>query len=180
MGLSTIFKKLLIGGAFSADEGRIKLFGRMYWIMYPARAFAHHLQDVGKKLGPAYLWKMGYDAANDAGKEMVGSMQLKPKGGWITINAIIELLDFIGYGKPEFIKSDIKKDGHHHIIIHVKDNPVIEHATQLYRSKSLVCNWFMGVYTAHGELELGTKNGHLKETKCLTKGSPYCEWESRW
>lgn len=178
--LSTIFKKLLIGRAFSADEGRIKMFGRMYWIMYPARAFACHLQDVGEKLGPDYLWKMGYDAANDAGKEMLECMQLKPHGGWITIKAIIELLDFIGYGRPEFVKSEIKSDGHHHIIIHVKQNPVIEHAAQMYGPKSLICNWFMGVYSAHGELELGVKNAHLKENKCLCHGTPFCEWETSW
>ncbi|MBI2005482.1 MAG: hypothetical protein HYS80_01845, partial [Candidatus Aenigmarchaeota archaeon] len=48
MVLGNIFKKLLLGGAFSAEEGRIKLFGRMYWTLYPSRALAKNLQKIGE------------------------------------------------------------------------------------------------------------------------------------
>jgi hypothetical protein len=111
---------------------------------------------------------------------MIKYMQLKPKAGWITQRAIIEMLEFIGYGKIEFIKAHIEKSGHHHIIIHVKDNPVIEHSYKLFGKKSMVCKWFMGVFAAHGELELGIRNTNLKENKCVCKSSPYCEWETKW
>ena len=111
---------------------------------------------------------------------MIKCMGLKPKAGWTTQKAIITMLEFVGFGKPEFVKANIKKDGHHHIIFHVKDNPVIEHAKNLFGSKSMVCNWFMGIYAAHGEMSLGLKHVKLKENKCVCKGAQYCEWESKW
>ena len=101
-------------------------------------------------------------------------------GGWAAQNAVIALTEFIGFGQLEFIKADIKKGGHHHIVLQVKNNPVIDHSVQLYGKKAMACKWFMGVYAAHGEVELGLKNAKLKETKCVRLGSPYCEWESKW
>lgn len=96
------------------------------------------------------------------------------------LSAILAMLEFIGFGKPNFVKADVKPDGGHHVIFHVKDNPVIEHASRLFGAKSLVCNWFMGVYAAHGELELGLKHVKVHENKCVCKGARYCEWETRW
>ena len=102
----------------------------------------------------------------------------RARGGWATQKAVISLLEFIGFGQPEFVRSKIE-NGHHHIIVHVRDNPVIEHGARLFGRKSMVCKWFMGVYAAHGEMELGVKNVHLKETKCVRLGAPYCEWETK-
>jgi hypothetical protein len=180
MVLSTILKKMLIGRAFTNEKGRIRLYGRMDWMLYPARAFALNLQSIGEKLGKDYLYKIGYEAGYDAGKEIVKCTGAKLKGGWVTQKIVLALLDFIGFGEVEFIKADIKKDGHHHIIIHTRNNPVIEHGAKLYGKKSMICYWFMGVYGAHGEVELGVKNPKLVENKCIRHGSPYCEWESKW
>ncbi len=180
MAMATIFKKMLIGRAFTTENGRIKMFGYMDWIMNPALAFSKMLQSIGEKSGKDFLYKLGYDGGKDGAEEMIKYMQLKPRGGWITQKAIIEMLDFIGYGKVEFVNSKVEKNGRHHVTIHVKHNPVIEHASRLFGEKSLVCEWFMGAFAAHGEMELGIKNPKLVENKCVCKGAPYCEWESRW
>ncbi len=180
MPLANILKKLLVGRAFGTERGRIKLFGQMDWTLYPSRAMAINFQQVAEKNGAEFLYKMGYDAGHSAAEEIIKYMHLKPHGGWATQEAVISLLDFIGFGKTEFVVAKIKPDGHHHIVLHVKDNPVIEHARKLFGKKSMVCNWFMGVYAAHGEMELGVKHPKIIEKKCLCKGSPYCEWESRW
>lgn len=180
MALANIFKQLLIGRAFTTEKGRIKMFGQMNWTLYPSRGLAHIFQEVGKRLGEDFLYKLGYANGILNAKEMLTYMRLTPKGGWVTQNAIIALLDFLGYGKVNFLLSKIKEDGQHHIIIHVTENPMIEHAAKLYGSKSMTCAFLRGLVTAHGELELGVRHGHLKENKCLTKGAPYCEWESKW
>ena len=180
MGMATILKKMLIGRAFTTEKGRVKFFGTMDWTLCPSRAFAITLQKIGEDKGREYLNELGRIWCEDAAKEMVKAMHLKPKGGWVTQNAIIALLDFIGWGKMEFIKSEIKKDGHHHVILHELDNPVITWAARLYGPKSVVCEFFMGGYGAHGEEELGIKNIKLKENKCVCKGAPYCEWETKW
>ena len=180
MVLSTVLKKMLIGRAFTNEKGRIKLYGKMDWMLYPARAFALNLQSIGEKMGEDYLYKLGYEAGYDAGNEIVKATGVKMKGGWATQKVVIALLEFIGFGKVEFMKSDVKKDGHHHVIIHVRNNPVVEHGAKMFGKKSMICKWFMGVYSAHGEVELGVKKANLHEVKCIKNGSPYCEWESKW
>lgn len=179
MALAGILKKLLFGRAFETERGRIKLFGKMDWTLFPSRALALNLQTIGEKLGQDFVYKLGYQAGKDAAKEMVKYMGLKPKGGWVTQKAVIAILDFIGFGKPDFVKVNIK-NGHHHIIVHVRDNPVIEHGAKMFVAKSMVCKWFMGVYAAHVEMELGISHVRLKENKCVRLGSPYCEWETKW
>jgi hypothetical protein len=179
MALATILKKLLFGKAFTTERGRIKLFGRMDWTLFPSRALALNLQAIGEKLGEDFVYRLGYEAGMDAAKEMVKYMGLKPRGGWVSREAVIALLDFIGFGKIEFVKANIK-DAHHHVIIHVTDNPVIEHGARMFGAKSVACKWFMGVYTAHGEMEWGLNHVKLIENKCIRLGAPYCEWETKY
>jgi hypothetical protein len=178
--LSGILKKLLMGRAFETDKGRIRLFGRMDWTMIPSRAFAQNLQSIAEKNGKEYLYRLGYEAGKDAAREMVKFMGLLPKGGWASQKAVLSLLEFIGFGMTKFIVTEIKPDGEHHFVFHVIDNPVIEHAKNLFGNRSMVCNWFMGVYAAHGEMEMGIKNARIVENRCVCKGSTYCEWETRW
>ena len=92
---------------------------------------------------------------------------------WVFLLALAILL-------PEFVLAKIEKDGHHHVIFRVRDNPVVEHAVRMYGSRSKVCSWFMGIYAAHGEMELGLRNVRLKENRCVCRGSPHCEWETKW
>jgi hypothetical protein len=37
MALSPILEKMLIGRAFASEPGRIKLYGKMDWMLFPAR-----------------------------------------------------------------------------------------------------------------------------------------------
>lgn len=178
MGLAWILKKLLWANAFGTEQGRIKLFGKMNWTLFPSRALALNLQTIGDKLGEDFVYELGYQAGKDAAKEIVKYMGLRPRGGWATQNAVISLLEFIGFGKPEFVHVKIK-GRHHHIIVHVRDNPVIEHGARMFGARSAACKWFMGVYAAHGEMELGVRNVRLKENKCIRLGDPYCEWETK-
>jgi len=179
MALAAILKKLLFGRAFSTERGRIKLFGRMDWTLFPSRALAINLQRIGEKLGEKFVYELGYQAGKDAAKEMIKYMGLKPRSGWATQKTVIALLDFIGFGRLEFVKVN-KKGRHHHIIVHVRDNPVIEHGIKIFGSRSVACKWFMGVYAAHGEMEWGLSHVRLKENKCMRLGAPYCEWETKY
>ncbi|MBU0898498.1 MAG: hypothetical protein KJ613_01645 [Nanoarchaeota archaeon] len=180
MILSAIFKKFLINRSFSINNGQIKLFGKMFWTLLPAKSLAMTYQKIAEKNGPKFLYDLGYEAGHDAAVEMMKSMQLKLKGGWISLNAVLAMLDFIGFGKVEFTERKIEKDGHHHLKIKVTDNPVIENAKKMFGSKSMVCNWFLGVYSAHANMDLGTKNAHFKENKCFSTRHPHCEWETVW
>lgn len=180
MVITTILKKLLISRGFTTDRGRIKMFGKMDWTLFPSKSLAIIFQDVGEKLGKDYLYDIGFRAGYSAAEEILRCTGAKPRAGWISLKIAVSLLDFVGYGTPEFVKFDVKKDGHHHVIIHVRNNAITEWGKFLYGKKSMVCNWVMGVYAAHGEKSLNIKNARLKETKCICKGNPYCEWVTKW
>ena len=180
VGLAWILKKLLYGKAFETERGRITLFGKMDWIMLPSRAMAKDIQMIGEKNCTDFLYKLGYEGAKEGARELIKYMGLKPRGGWATQKAVLSLLEFLGYGRPEFVVAKINEDGRHHVIFRVRDNPVIQHAARMYGSHSKVCHWFMGIYAAHGEMELGLRNVRLRENRCICKGSRHCEWETRW
>jgi predicted hydrocarbon binding protein len=180
MGLSITLKKLLLGRAFETERGRIRLFGKMDWTLIPSRAVARNFQEIAEEKGPDFLYRLGYEAGKDAAEEMTKFMGFTPKTGWTAQKAVLALLEFIGFGRVKFVVSRIEKDGQHHFVFHVYDNPVIEHARNLFGEKSMVCNWFMGVYAAHGEMEMGIKKAKIRENKCVCRGAPYCEWETKW
>ncbi len=180
MVLSPVLKKMLIGRAFSNESGRIKLYGKMDWTMFPSRALAINFQSIAEKNGSGYLRRLGKEAGKDANHEILRCTGMKPAGGWATQKVFIALLDFIGFGQTKFLKTDLEKDGHHHFKMHLNNNPVIEHAIRIYGKKSMVCEWFMGVYESHAELGLGLKNCRIHENHCMKDGFPQCEWESRW
>lgn len=180
MVVATILKKMLISRGFTTSKSRIKMFGKMDWTLYPSTGLAHIMQEVGEKMGPKELYRIGYEDGLMNGEEILKASGAKIKGGWLSLQIIIALMDFIGYGNIKFVKYDVKKDGHHHIIIHVFNNPIVEHAKEMYGKKSLVCHFVAGLFTGHGEIELGINHGHLKENMCICKGAPYCEFETKW
>jgi len=133
------------------------MFGKMDWTLYPSRGFAMILQEIGEKLGPDELYRIGYENGIMNGEEILKASGVKLKGGWISLQIVLALLDFIGYGNVKFVKSELKNDGHHHFIIHVVNNPIVEHAKEMYGEKSLVCYFIAGLFSGHGEIELGVK-----------------------
>jgi len=114
MGLAWILKKLLFGRAFATERGRIKLFGRMDWTLFPSRALALNLQAIGEKLGEEFVYDLGYQAGKDAAKEMVKYMGLKPRGGWVTQKAVISMLgDWnLVYREPEGVERILSESGY--------------------------------------------------------------------
>lgn len=180
MGLVGVLRDMLIGKAFSTEKGRIKMFGKMDWTLYPSKGLAHFFQVIGEKLGEEYLFDLSYKNGKFNGRVMVNAMSIKPMGGWMTQNAIINLLDFLGYGRLEFVVSKLKPDGHHHLVFHSTENPIVEHAVRMYGKKQMSCVYWRGLLSGHGEVELGGKNIRLKENKCLSGGSPRCIYESKW
>lgn len=181
MAVSDILSKLLLGRAFTTEKGRIVTFGRIMWILYPARAMAKMLQDIGKKNGEEYLYKLGYDGGKDFFDEISKTLGLKVKAGRIVEEVILSLTQFTGFGLVELTKWDIKKDGHHEIRIQVHNNPVVEHSKRLYGKKSMACTFFRGVFSAHTEFGTYAKKVKFVEKSCICKqGGRFCEWVTKW
>jgi hypothetical protein len=180
MGLSITLKKMLLGKTFTTDKGRIMLFQETNWTLLPSRAFAINLQTIAEKKGGKYLYKLGYNAGLFESGEIKEHLKIEPGNIQKNIAALNDIMEFTGVGTLAFTMLKIKDGGHHHMMFHLENNPVVEHAARLYGPKSMVCNWFMGVYTAHIETFLGIKNSMPKENKCICNASQHCEFESKW
>jgi predicted hydrocarbon binding protein len=180
MGVSIVLKKLLLGRAFSTEKGRIKLFEKMDWTMVPSRSLAKNFQDIAEKKGGSYLYNLGFESGVASREQIIKHMNLKSKSDRARQIALTEMMEFVGFGRSEFILLKVKRDGRHHIVFKVRNNAIVEHAAKLFREKSMVCNWFAGFYAAHSVTELGIKNPKVRERKCICRGAPHCELETRW
>lgn len=180
MGMADYFKKLLIGRAFTAEDGSIVTFGKVFWILFPAKAMAIMLQDIGKKNGEAYLYKLGYDAGKDFGEEVSKALGFNLKAGKTVEQAVLSFTEFTGFGLVKIIKWDAKKDGHHLISLEMSKNPVIRHSKALYGKNSIACTFFRGVFAGNTEMESYAKNVKFVEKSCICKGSQNCIWETKW
>lgn len=178
--MANYFKKLLIGRAFTAEEGSVTTFGRIHWILFPARAMAKMIQDIGNKNGESYLYKLGYDAGKDFGNEISQALGFKLKAGRMVEEAVLSLTEFTGFGLIKIIDWDLEKNGHHLISLQVNKNPVTEHSKSLYGKKSMSCTFFRGVFAGNTELETYAKNVKFVEKRCICKGAKDCIWETKW
>lgn len=185
MTLAEPLKRMLVGGAFSTEKSRIRLFGKMDWTLEPSVGMAQLIQlpaeEVQKRFkenGREFLFKFGYENGKvifDEMRECLGIVDAKRLE-----KVINDMLEFIGIGQIKFIKSELKPNGRHHIVVHMFNNPIIEGAKQLYGKRSVVCNFFVGIFSYYLEMILKSKRLRLKEKKCICKNDEVCEWESKW
>lgn len=174
-------KKMLMTKSFSTDKSRIKMLGNMDWTLEPSKGMAELIQIPGEKMTEEELFRFGYDNGRVIVEEIHNILRGNEKS--ITQKAMNDLLEFIGMGQLDFIRCETdEKDGHHHIIVKMINNPIIEHSKEMYGEISIVCTFLRGLFSAHAEISLGIKNVHLKENKCQCKNQAkgFCEWESKW
>ena len=187
MALATPLKKMLIGRSFSTEKSRIKLFGKMDWTLEPSAGMSELIQlpaveyekrRMGK--GEEFLFRIGHENGIIIIDEIIkisGSKSIESSRKILT-----GLLEFIGLGQFEIMSSEVKSDGHHRIVIKMFNNPIVEHSKRHYKDESMVCSFFMGIYSAFFESLFLARKVRFKEKKCICKDKSfkYCEWESRW
>ncbi|MBU0898499.1 MAG: hypothetical protein KJ613_01650 [Nanoarchaeota archaeon] len=175
VNMENFFKKVLLGREFENIKGRIILFGRIDWLLHPSHALAKNLQTIGEKNGPKFLYDLGYEN----GKIFVEDLDKIIGKTWIEKEKVMSFLSsFISFGKINFIsfKSDNNK---HKIIFYITNNSTILEAKKLFGSKSMVCNFFRGIFSGYIESAFNIKSIKLKEAKCVCKGSRFCEFGSK-
>ena len=180
MPLTNFLQKMLMSKAFETEKGRIVTFGRIFWILFPARAMAIMLQKIGEKNGKEHLYNLGYAAGKDFGEEIADVLGFKLKGGRVVESAVLSLTEFAGFGTVKIVRWNIEKNGRHLITLKIENNPVVERSKTLYGKKSMACTFFRGVFSAHAQLETYAKNVKFVEKTCVCKKGLFCEWESKW
>lgn len=170
--MNGLYNKILMR-TIKIEHGKPVLLNKVDFVMFPARAMAKFVQKIGEDLGDDYIYKLGYDAGMMVGEEFVEKL------GWIGLGVarkmgmIFKMFEVMGFGKVDIKVWDTKN---YRLLYRKTNHPVIEHATRLFGKKSKICMFYMGIEAAHWHNEMGVKNCKLSESKCLTKGSPYCEY----
>jgi len=177
MALSSIFKKMLIGNAFTTERGRIRMFENMENTLFPSRALALNLQKIAKKGGEKYLFDLGYKTTMVFDNELLAALHIQPTVGDDSINKIKPVFDVMGWGLFEYVKKEYYKN-HHDFIIRLINNPISDHGKEMFGKDSRVCNFLLGMHSAHIKIFFGI-DVKCKETKCVTKGDQYCEFVSK-
>lgn len=166
-------KEIVMKNLLKVEKGRPKLFNALDYTMYPARAMAITLQHVFKDFGESFMFKIGFKAGDEAEKEREKAIKLIQRFLPERLSSLFLVFEITGLGKIEIQECDVKKQK---LILKMTNNPAVDNAKELYGGKSGICSFFRGVYSSIVEKNLGIKNCKLKETKCITKGDPYCEF----
>ena len=164
-------KELMLKKAVTIEDNRIKLFHTINYTLYPARALAVVLQLLGEKGGKKYLFELGKTMASDAIDEIYEYFQKVGKFIPDRIKAlqpILEISGFAKFDKIEFYKGKI--------ILKLSSHPVIDFSVELFGKNSVVCEFYRAVFSAFCQKLLKFKKCELNESKCISKGDPYCEW----
>ncbi len=177
MTLSSVFKKMLVGDVFTTERGRVKMFENMENTLFPSRALALNLQKICEKGGEKYLFDLGYNTTIVFDKELLKTLHLQLNGGDESLNKMKSVFDIMGWGIFEYVKKEYDKN-HHHFIVRLINNPISEHGKKMFGKKSKVCNFLLGMHSAHIKIFFGI-DVKFKETKCVTRGDQYCEFVSK-
>ena len=104
---------------------------------------------------------------------MVKEMKLQDSIIAKRLKMVQTFMEMIGFGKAEVIVYNIKDKK---ALLHLTNHPVLEWGKKLYGKNSMVCSYYLGVYSAHAASEMKIKGAKLVETQCIRNGARFCEW----
>lgn len=165
--------ELILNKVFSFDEDKILMLSKVPFVMFPARAMAKFVQTTAEEMGCENLYQIakqaGYMVADEFIKEFNWATAALP-GKMAMIKKMFEVMGFGNINLKVWNAKDNK------LLVNVTNHPVIEAAKKLYADKELVCPFYMAIYSAHLQKELGIEKCELIETQCIAKKALFCEW----
>ena len=177
MSFANYLKEGIVKRLLKIEDARVKMFGKIDYIMFPAAGMAEFINQIGKDLGEDYLFNLGYEAGTDGANEMIEKLGLFANSIPTNLNIILAMFETLGFGKMN-IKVMHSEQGQ--ILLTLIGHPVVEYAKLKCGNKSRVCSLYRGIFSIHAEKELKVKNCKLIETQCILKGDAFCEWSSNY
>lgn len=177
MSIVNYLKESILKRLVKVEDGRVKMFGKIDYIMFPGVAMAEFLHQIGKDMGEEYLFDLGYKAGLDGANEMIEKLGLFANSIPTNMNIINVMFETLGFGKMN-IKVMHSEEGQ--ILLTLVEHPVIDYAKIKYGNKTRVCAHYRGIFSIHAEKDLKVKNCKLIETQCVLKGDAFCEWSSNY
>jgi predicted hydrocarbon binding protein len=169
MGITTILQKLLLGKAFTAENGRVTILGKVYITLIESSSFAYTIQKMFETLGDKKAFEIGLKSAEIAAEKFIRALGVKPS---LALEKLLPFTDFYGLGKLRVIQ---KTENSKKVIylIKVENSPIVEYAKEKFGKSSKVCKVIEANITAALKI-VYKKIPMVEETACYTKGAPYC------
>lgn len=171
--LEKYINELFLKRVFTFKEDSILIMNKVPFVMIPAKTMAIFVQTVTEDLGLEDTQKIAYDAGLIVGEEFIKEFN------WIQttlpgkMKTVKKMLEIIGFGNMNLKIWDTKGNRY---LANITNHPVIDNSKKIYKQNSLVCPFYMAIYSAHFHKELGIDNCWLIETQCICKGTKFCEW----
>lgn len=159
----------MVGKAFKAEEGRIKILGSFNAIMYEAEAFACTVQIMSETMGARKTYAIFREAGKIAVANMIKTLGLQPKPQ--IFMKFLPLSEFYGWGKFEIRKFQIENKIN--IEFAIVNSPIVEYALKRYGRNSKVCNFYRGIVSGFLSVVF-KKELDVQEERCMCNGFPHC------
>ena len=170
MGIATILKKLLLGRAFSAEEGRITILGKYNVSLMESQGLATLLQLTHEALGEKKFFNIFVKATTISIDSVCRSLGISPS--LQNLKKFLPFMDIYGWGK--FTVIDRREDRNKlQFIIKLTNSPLTEYARKHFGKRSKVCIIFRSnLYAAFRYIT--KKPVKVEEINCYCKGAPAC------
>src|SRR3989338_2174779 len=99
MSIINYLKESILKKFLKIDNGRVKMFGKIDYIMFPASAMGEFLHKLGEDMGEDYLFDFGYLAGTDGANEMIDALGLLANSIPTNLNVINTMFETLGFGK---------------------------------------------------------------------------------
>ncbi|MCX7999404.1 MAG: hypothetical protein N3A69_10720 [Leptospiraceae bacterium] len=175
MGLALMLKKLLIGRAFSAEDGRMTILGKYDVTLYESKAWAFTVQKIYEKLGEKATFEIFYKAGQIAFEQAEKTFKIKISEN--LMRNFQPIMDFFGWGG--FIPIEYVHEGDKlSIIVKLINSPVVEYGKILFGKNSKVCIFFRAILSGVFSM-VYKKNVIFEEVACFNKGAEACFFKGR-
>lgn len=170
MGIAIMLKKLLLGRAFSAEDGRMTILGKYDVTLYESKAWAFTVQKIYEKLGEKETFEIFYKAGQIAFKQAEKAFNIKISEN--LMKSFQPVMEFFGWGK--FIPIEFKHErGNFLVLVKLTNSPIVNYAKILFGKNSKVCIFFKAILSGVFSM-IYKKRIMFEETACTTTGADAC------
>jgi len=167
--LSVFISKLLLARQFTLSEKEFKIFNKGFYLQ-PLKQLAFLQKKLEEKFGEKGF-QMLYETGKESFFEMSKELESPPRAAFL--NALLSLLQHLGFGKIEIIEI---KDEKQEARVKVKDNPYAKEYLKMFGvQKTPVDHLLAGVIAGYFSIYFN-KDVDCTEESCIGKGNLICEF----
>ncbi|MEM5813267.1 MAG: hypothetical protein QXS69_01725 [Candidatus Aenigmatarchaeota archaeon] len=180
MAISDFFKRMMLAGALSIENGRISVMGKYNIVFVEADSLAYLYQKVIEEIGEEKTEKILLEACKIAMEKVFKIFNIPTIEDLQDIKPLKNLesfLDIYGLGKVE-IKNVFRDEKSGNIILDIiiKNSPILEFSKNVFNGKSRVCILYKVNLYVWAKL-FTNREVIVEEIKCHSKGDEVEEFK---